>query len=152
MTVSLDAYLVIAQRHVHRIRQAQARLAPLFPLTAEKIENLSDDDMVWIELLVNRFAKLQDLMGTRLINAALLAFDDAAPIDQMTMRDKLNQLEKRQVIENADLWSFFRTIRNNATHEYPDDPPQTAKHLNEIYDHAPELIVYFERLNEILSR
>jgi hypothetical protein len=45
----------IADIHKQRITYAREKLSNLIPFTAEKIQNLSEEEFLVIELMVNRF-------------------------------------------------------------------------------------------------
>lgn len=128
----------IAKIHAQRIDMALEELKKLYPFTQETIKSFQQQDFLLAELLVNRFGKLQDLIGTKLIDAFFEEKGEAIQI--LTMIDKLNKLEKLELIEDANIWLKMREIRNNLTHEYPDNPEITAENLNRIFELAPKLL------------
>jgi hypothetical protein len=139
-------HLKTAEIHYHRIQEALKHLSPLFPVDEHTVQHFTENETLWLELLMHCFAKLQDLMGSQLINLFLLHTEEAINVDAITMRDKLNKLEKLSVIENADLWISFRDIRNHTAHEYPDDPEIAAQHLNTLYRMTDKLLECYLRL------
>ncbi|MHB1991928.1 hypothetical protein [Metallibacterium scheffleri] len=72
-----------------------------------------------VDQLLFRFIKLQDVMGERLVPATLDAL--AEPGEAMSMRDRLNRLEKLGFVD-VDCWLAWRDVRNRLAHEYPDQP------------------------------
>ena len=134
----------IAQTHVERIQLALQKTQHLFPLDQTSITQLNENDLVWLEFLISRFGKLQDLLGTKLIDAYLLAQQEN--IEQLSMLDKLHKLERLGIIEDSELWKKMRNARNHISHEYPDHPELTAKYLNQIFELAPELLQIFKKL------
>jgi hypothetical protein len=56
------------------------------------------------------------------------------------MLDKLHQLEKYRIIEDAHIWRDIRKSRNFLTHEYPNQPEIIAESLNVIYNLMPILL------------
>lgn len=62
------------------------------------------------------------------------------------MIDKLNKLEKLNIIEDAHVWIDMRKARNIIAHEYPDNPTLISNTLNSIYAYCPLLINIKERL------
>lgn len=140
----LNELLKIADIHAARITRAIKKLSAVFPLSDTTVENLSEENFLFVELLTNRFAKLQDFMGTKLIDAFLE--EKAEMTYNATMIDKVNKLERLGIIHNAQLWTKMREVRNHLAHEYPDHPEITAKYLNEVFLLASELILLLQNI------
>ncbi len=94
-------------------------------MTAEKINHLTPEELLFFELYASRFSKLQDFLGSNLFTALLENVGE--PTETLTFIDKLNKLEKLQIIESADEWKKMRNIRNILSNEYPDRPEITAE-------------------------
>ena len=95
-------------------------------------------------MLVSRFGKLQDLIGSKIID--LFFEGQGENIDNFTALDKINKLEKIGIIEDSEIWKEMRKVRNHISHESPDNPELTAKYLNQIVDMVPQLIEILNRL------
>lgn len=134
----ISDWFKVADIHANRIQLAQKKIQHLFPIDAKALTVLSDDDLVWIELLTSRFGKLQDFIGKKLINVFLEQNEEDT--NNLTMLDKINKLERFGLIENASVWGMMRETRNHIAHEYPDSPELTAVYLNQIYDLCPKLL------------
>ena len=119
------------KKHAQRINTALKFLEPLFPLTEAVLNALSDEQTAVLDQFLYRFAKLQDCIGLRLIPAvyALLESDTSAH----PFIDILNRLEKLGVLTSAADWQYFRSLRNNFAHEYPDRPEDIVHGLNALY-------------------
>lgn len=146
----INEMIKIAAIHVEKIELALKNIKDFFPIDGSKIINLSEQEMLFIELLINRFAKLQDYIGRTLINEFLKTTSDYE--DQMTMIDKINKLERLNIIENAELWADMREARNHIAHEYPDHPELSAMYLNQIFFMAPKLIGIFNNMTEYAEK
>ena len=142
----INEMIKIATIHVEKIQLALKNIEDSFPINGSKITDLSEKEMLFIELLINRFAKLQDYLGRTLINEFLKKTKDYE--DQMTMIDKINKIEKLGIIESSELWDDMRKARNHIAHEYPDYPELSAMYLNQIFTMAPALIGVFEKIRE----
>jgi hypothetical protein len=140
----LKEILKIADIHCERIKTALYDLRDLFPLNAFKIENLQKEDLLLLELLTSRFAKLQDLMGSKIIGDFLNMTGDAR--ENMTMLDKIHLLERLEIIDDSELWKEMRNVRNNISHEYPDEPGLTADYLNKVFELAPKLLELYTNI------
>lgn len=131
----------ICDIHIDRINISIKHIERFFPINAELVKKLDIKDLVWFELLVSRFGKLQDLLGKK-INRYFLE-SQKEDIHSLTVLDKLNKLERFGIIENSELWSEMRRIRNHISDEYPEEPILMARYLNQIYDLTPKLIDAF---------
>ncbi len=141
MNQELSAAIAIANKHAERLQYAITQLSHKFPLSAVKIDHLTNEDIAVLELFTSRFAKLQDFMGTKLY-PLFLKIVEQEDIDSTTFIDKLNKLEKLRIIDSAHKWKEMRNTRNHISHEYPNDPGLAATHLNAAYNMAPELLKY----------
>ena len=119
------------KKHAQRINTALKFLEPLFPLTEAVLNALSDEQTAVLDQFLYRFAKLQDCIGLRLIPAvyALLESDTSAH----PFIDILNRLEKLGVLTSAADWQYFRSLRNNFAHEYPDRSEDIVNAINALY-------------------
>lgn len=133
-----EELIKIAKIHMNRIEIATKHIRHLFPITAESVANLGENELAWIELFISRFSKLQDLIGSKLIDMFLE--QKSENIDGLAMIDKLNKLEKLGVINDAEIWKEMRLLRNHISHEYPDLPELSAKYLNQIFALKDNLI------------
>ncbi|HEV2524566.1 MAG TPA: hypothetical protein VGU44_05500 [Gammaproteobacteria bacterium] len=140
----------IASTHEGRILMALKHLTNTFPLTEESVGHLSDDQLLNIEMLTSRFAKLQDYLGTKVFD---IFFEvEQENVDGFTMIDKLNKLEKLGIINDAHQWRDMRDARNIVEHEYPDNALLIASNLNKIHDMLPLLIAIKRRIFEKMRK
>lgn len=138
MTMTLQSALEIAQIHAKRLTYAKEKLSPIFPITADKLTSLTNEELLLLELLTSRFAKLQDFMGAKLFSLFLESTGEVT--DEMTFLDKIHKLEKLNIVDNADDWMMMRQVRNHLSHEYPDQPQLTAEYLNQAYGLVSKLL------------
>jgi len=128
----------VADIHKTRILDAMTHLTKLFPMNSEKLSHIQQVDTVYLDALIHRFSKLQDYMGSKLID--LFLDSQGEQTHNLSMLDKLHKLEKMGVIEDSFTWLKMREIRNHLAHEYPRHPDITTKNLNDVFFYAPELI------------
>ncbi|MBS1988189.1 hypothetical protein JST56_04310 [Candidatus Dependentiae bacterium] len=141
-----EEIIKIAQVHEKRLSYALKSLVHLIPFTAEKVLNLNEHDFLVVELMTNRFSKLQDFVGSKIINLFLDVSQE--PHEALTMIDKLNKLEKFHIIDDKDVWQEMRELRNHLAHEYPDQPELVAQFLNQTYSFSQELLQILSKLLE----
>ena len=65
--------------------------------------------------------------------------------DNMSLIDILDKLEKLEIINDADHWINYRTIRNKLTHEYPNNQ-------DEVIEGIRLAILYFEEISDMLDK
>lgn len=142
--------LPAAERHVKRLKYALSRLRRKYPITAEQVMAMEEENrelLLW-ELLTSRFAKLQDLLGNKIFSACLIASGEN--VESWTMIDKLNKLQKLGIIGDVDFWLEKRTLRNHLSYEYPMHPEITARYLNQTFECVPELFAILEKIKAVL--
>lgn len=144
----LNEMIYIGHIHADKIKESLRALKSLFPLTQEKVLKLSHQEMLLTEMLIHRFAKLQDYIGRIMIDELLKLTKDYE--DTLTMIDKLNKLERLGVIESVEIWEAMRSARNHIAHEYPDQPALAAKYLNDVFHLAPKLLDTLETFKKYL--
>jgi len=136
---TLESSLTENDSHSAIIQENRNLLSKHFPLTPEKLEHLEQTDKAFLDQFLYRFLKMQDSLGTRLIPGlySLLEVDD----NPRPFLDILRRLEKLGVITREQDWQFFRELRNNLAHEYPDSKEQTINSLNPwvIFSHLQAL-------------
>ena len=79
-------------------------------------------------------------MGTRLLPSLYRFFENSS--QPIPFLDILNRLEQLGVITSVEDWQFFRNLRNNLAHDYPESVDQTVLTLNALYSkwrHMEEL-------------
>jgi hypothetical protein len=138
------------KKHIHRINTALKFLAPLFPLTEAVLNALSDEQTAVLDQFLYRFAKLQDCIGLRLIPAvyALLESDTSAH----PFIDILNRLEKLGVLTSAADWQYFRSLRNNFAHEYPERSEDIVNAINALYASWDRFLMLYMKLAAMAER
>lgn len=132
------------KKHAQRINTALKFLEPLFPLTQDRLNALSDEQSAVLDQFLYRFAKLQDCIGLRLIPAvyALLESDTSTH----PFIDILNRLEKLGILTSVADWQYFRSLRNNFAHEYPDRPEDIVHGVNALYASWNKFMTLYMRI------
>lgn len=85
-------------------------------------DSLIEDDneiIKTIDAFIFRYTKLQDFVGDKLFKRLLAAIGEYK--SNMSYVDILDKLEKLEIISSSSNWIKFRQLRNQLTHEYPDD-------------------------------
>ena len=88
------------------------------PLREKDIENIDNDKRLreLIDLIIFNFTKIQSLLGEKV-------FREVAEVMLLEYRDfldLLSKLEKNGILDVYE-WKKLRVIRNNFSHEYPEE-------------------------------
>ena len=141
---SYSGILNVCTRHAERMEGAMQMMSDRLPLTPNKLSALSDMDLAILDQFSTRFSKLQDAMGDKLFPAVLELTKELSEL--LTFVDKLNRLEKIGAIESAEQWLLLREMRNQFSHDYPDDPEIQAAILNKAFELAKNLLSIFGKV------
>ncbi len=140
-----DAILDAEQAHLSNLLEAIQRCVFFlegsarklsWPLEAEAIKGRKRDITLFESLAAinERFAKLQDTLGSAMRHAAMLAGE---PVDSFLK--VLSFYEKSGVIESVTAWQVYRATRNLAAHDYETDYAEIAEHFNALRGLLPAL-------------
>ena len=137
--------------HLSRLTRCKQLLDQFMPLTTDTLKGASDERIEHLDQFIYRFTKLQDSMGTRLLPSLHSFFENSS--QPIPFLDKLNRLEQLGIITSVEDWQFFRNLRNNLAHDYPESVDQTVLTLNTLYDKWPLLKeLYLQARNYYQSR
>lgn len=147
---ALQPLIEIAELHSSRITIAIDYIQNKMPMTGEKINHLTNEELSFLELYASRFSKLQDFMGSNLFSALLENIGEDT--ETLAFIDKLNKLEKLQIIKSANDWRKMRNIRNILSHEYPERPEITADIFNVAFSYGPMLLDTLEHVKLFVKK
>lgn len=142
--------LAACERHAERLRWALGTLDPLRPLSPAGMAQLDEVTIAVIDQFSVRFSKLQDAMGARLLPGVLELTGEYG--DLVAFIDKLNRLEKLGAIHSSARWLDLREMRNQFSHDYPEDPAIQASLLNKGFLQAELLLEELDRVKAFAQR
>ena len=119
-----------------RLKSALKNTNKFFPMSEEKLEELSEEDITLIDTLIYRFSKLQDLLGEKIFRTIIILDKEKAE----AMRDVINKMEKKYIIESTVTWDAIRKVRNDVVHQYVPKGKKAAETLNNIVFYTPDLL------------
>lgn len=122
------------QRCAWHLEASAARID--WPLTPQALEQRQMDLALFEPLAAinERFAKLQDLLGTTMRHLCELSGERTD-----TFLRVLSFCEKAGIIESTEDWQACRSLRNRASHDYGTDFAITAEHFNALHAQIPVL-------------
>ena len=144
----LDAWQQ-CQHHLYHLNHAMTSLASKLPATANNVALLDDETVQDWDQFILRFIKLQDTLGARTY-AALLDYLQE-PSAAMPMLDKLNRLEQLDFLSSTEDWGLLRVLRNQFSHDYPQDNALRASYLNQSIEAVSLLKDAMFRLEKYLT-
>ena len=95
-----------------------------------------------LDAFVNRFCRLQDTLGDKLLPAYLRM--QLEPIG--TVLDNLNRAEKLGLISSVADWIEARSLRNSLVHEYTEDVDMLRQSILRALELVPMLETVTEKL------
>lgn len=144
--LKIQKYINECRKHKIRIEKSYTKLEKVFPLSALRYEYLSDEEIETIDSYLFRFTKLQETLGNQLFR--FIVSEYVENIEQLTFLDRLNQLEKIEILESVNSWKTLIDIRNTLLHQYDDDPQEMAATLNNMFAYKAELLTLFDRVDD----
>jgi hypothetical protein len=135
--------------HLARLDRGFKLLGEFFPLTPFSFENLDDVRVEQLDQFLFRFAKLQDAMGSHLfpsVDGLMSGKTESRPFIDILM-----SLEKYGVIDNAGVWQEFRELRNNLSHEYPENIDESVVTLNLLFKQWPQFRGIYIRVRDFIT-
>lgn len=142
----LKETLKICSLHHQRMMFAYHSLEKLFPLTANKLSQVSPIELALFDQLIYRFSKLQDSMGTRLFKQLLQLLEEDT--SGLPFLDILYKLEKLNLLESAKDWISLRQTRNIVSHEYPFYQEIQVEELNLLPEEVIKLASLWIKLED----
>lgn len=137
---NLDAALKMARNLERSRKQASAVL----PITADTVDELTDEEIDVFDLFLARFGKLQDFLVSKLFRSVALASLEDIHAD-VSILDMLRRMEKFGIIDSADDWLQLRMLRNAFAHEYLTDNAAIAANINKAFELEPLLTTAITR-------
>lgn len=136
----LAGLLLAIQRCAYFLHASDAHIP--WPLHGPDLESRKKDLALFEALAAvnERFAKLQDTMGSAMRHSLVLSGEQAD-----TFLKVLALFEKWGVVGSADQWQLARMARNLAAHDYETDYASVAEHFNTLHDLKPGLMAMSRR-------
>ncbi|MBF0610185.1 MAG: hypothetical protein G8345_00125 [Magnetococcales bacterium] len=103
-----------------------------------------------LDQVVYRFGRLQDALATRLLPATLHLLAEWQESEPFL--DKLHRAEKLTIIPSAEEWAVFREVRNQISHEYPDQSEKVLQNLQYLVSLTPGLLALHQHMTDFIHR
>ena len=139
----LAEQLVIAEKAAAVLQDSYIKVSKIL---AQDNLVFSDQDKESSEALTGRFSRLSDFLVQKIFRTV----DEAELIFDGTIIDRLNRMEKRQVISSSEKWKALRLLRNDIAHEYLMDEAKVT--LIEAHKNSPILIDAVQNLKSYITK
>lgn len=123
----LSAAMAECQLHARVLADALDELGEA-QFTAETVLDLTKETRRLLDQMAYRYAKLQDTLGEKCLPGLLWVIEEPIP-PTATFAEKLQRLERLEIISDAKVWRELREIRIQLAHEYLDQPQLMAETL-----------------------
>ena len=145
----LKSAMNICDIHSERINKALRHIHHIIPIKADILGELQDEEISFLDQITYCFAALQDTVGNKIFPLILELLEE--DVTHASFIDKLNKLERIGAISSTEYWKEIRNIRNEITHEYPDQEEYGGKALTKCIDSAKTLTEYWHFLKKFID-
>ena len=133
--------------HKKRLKLALSEILEWQELNSDIFEDF--EKIKTVDTFIYRFIKLQDVMGERLFKSFLNDIGEYR--DNMSLFDILDKLEKLELIKNSDDWLMYRKLRNQLTHEYPNNADDIIDGIKIAMDSFFEIEIILDNIENYLE-
>jgi hypothetical protein len=119
--MALQHSLALCQGHADALQDALQDIHALV-MNVDDYTALSKQDRRLLDQFAYRYTRLQDDIGVKLMPAVLKVLGEDVAL--MSAIDRFARLEQLGWLASADEWQTLRQIRNQFTHDYPDNPTE----------------------------
>ena len=119
--MALQHSLALCQSHADALQDALQDIHAL-AMNVDDYTALSKQDRRLLDQFAYRYTRLQDDIGVKLMPAVLKVLGEDVAL--MSAIDRFARLEQLGWLASADEWQTLRQIRNQFTHDYPDNPTE----------------------------
>ena len=140
--MALQQSLSLCQGHADALQEALQDIHAR-DMDLDGFIHLSKQDRRLLDQFAYRYTRLQDDIGAKLMPAVLKSLgEDVAP---MSALDRFFRLEQLGWLASADDWQSLRQIRNQFTHDYPDNPTERFQRWQAAVHAASQLVSVLTR-------
>jgi hypothetical protein len=148
-SIKLQKYLHECDKHLQRIEEAYCDIQSSLPLSVNRYQQLSKDQVQDIDQYLYRFSKLQDTLGQKIFHLIVDIYEPSS--EPLPFLDILNKLEKLNFLDDKNEWIGLREKRNKIAHQYDDEPYEMTEALNDILNQKEILKAIYLKIKQQLK-
>jgi hypothetical protein len=142
MSLPLTEALRVCRLHLSALQGALT--AARLPISAQALQSADSGRIRALDQAILRYLKLQDTLGEQVLRRFAVE-NLREPLENQPMLDLLDRLERLGFL-NADDWMATRRLRNQLTHDYPEDHERQAALLNQLPVASAQLAAVLHRI------
>jgi len=144
--IKLQKYFNECDKHLQRIEEAYSDIEESLPLTVEKYQVLSKDEVQDIDQYLYRFSKLQDTLGQKIFRLIVNIYEPSS--ESIPFLDLLHKLEKLGCLVSSKEWISLREKRNKIAHQYDDEPYEMTEAINDILNQKEIIKAIYKKMKQ----
>lgn len=145
----LASVAACAQR-IDKLHYSLGKNRHLFPITADVIKSLSDEEEESVDALILRYSQSVSMIQDQIFRS--IAYVEQESLVDKSNRDKSLLMEKLGAIRSADEFGTAAVLRNKFSHHYPEENLEQIRRLNLLIKEADYVVVVFEYILDYLKR
>ena len=146
----LSSSLLACSKRIDKLRYSLEKNRYLFPLSIDRINNLSDAEDESIDAFILRYSQSVSMIQDQLFRG--IAYAEQESLVDRSNRDKSLLMEKLGAIRSADEFGTATMLRNKFSHHYPDESFEQIARLNLLVEETEFVLTSFEDIIDYLKR
>ena len=147
--LALQHSLALCQGHADALQDSLQDIKAR-GMGVDEYANLGKEDRRLLDQFAYRYTRLQDDMGAKLMPASLKALGEE--VATMSALDRFARSEQLGWLASADEWQTLSQIRNQFTHDDPNNPSERFERLQAAVHAAAQLIRVLTQFQSKKSR
>lgn len=135
-------------QRVEKLKYSLTKNQKLFPLTAEALQFITDEQEESIDALVLRYSQCVTMIQEQIFKG--IAYLEHEDISDKSNRDKALLMEKLGAIRSAENFGTAAMLRNKFAHHYPEVTKARIDRLNLLPTEALQVVETFSEIEKYL--
>jgi len=141
--------LQACRQRMEKLQYSLDKNASLFPLSADAVVGLSEEQEESIDALILRYSQCVTMVQEQLFKG--IAFLEQEDISDKSNRDKTLLMEKLGAIRSAEEFGTAAMLRNKFAHHYPEVTHARLDRLNMLPAEAAHVLETFQSIQHYLQ-